>query len=558
MIHFIGHVGEFDTEYWIRKHIFPGGWIPSLARAIECMEQSGLEVLDVENLRRHYALTLDAWAERFDANWDAIHALDPKRFDEYFRRKWRTYLWSCAEMFRSPNGQHPSVPGYRQQGQYRSLLSDEPGPSLSRLSMTPYEAKKARLLDELAAARAQGGATVGLAKQTSNLFRDRAVRKRPRVDLSHFNAVLNVDPVAGTVEAEGMTTFVDLADATLAAGTMPCVVPQLKSITLGGAVAGVGIEASSFRFGLVHDTISEIEVLTGDGRALVCTPDNEHRDLFHALPNSYGTLGYALKLTARTTPVKRHVHVEHRSHGDPAEYFAELGRLCEEPGIDFLDGVVFARDALVVTIGRFVEAAPYASDYTFERIYYRSLRERKTDYLTTRDYLWRWDTDWFWCSQNLGLQRRWLRRLVGRRRLNSITYQKIMRWNSRWKVTAAWDRLRGLHAESVIQDVDIPLARAAEFLDFLHAQIGIVPIWICPIRAPAARSVISAVSADARRRIHQFRILGQRQNPAGASCRLSQPQDRAQGHGARRHQIALFRFLFHAGRILGNLQPAGV
>src|SRR4029450_13747246 len=129
--------------------------------------------------------------------------------------------------------------------------------------MTPYEVKKARLLDDLATARAQGGRTVGLSKRTPNLFRDRAPRQRPRVDLSHFNAVLNVDPVAGTVEAEGMTTFVDLAEATLAAGPVPRVVPQLKSITLGGAVAGVGIEASSFRFGLVHDTIREVEVLTG-------------------------------------------------------------------------------------------------------------------------------------------------------------------------------------------------------------------------------------------------------------------------------------------------------
>jgi cyclopropane-fatty-acyl-phospholipid synthase len=101
VIHFIGHVGRFDTEFYIRKHIFPGGWIPSLAAAIEAMEESGLEVLDVENLRRHYALTLDAWAERFDANWDAIHALDPARFDERFRRTWRAYLWACAEMFRS-------------------------------------------------------------------------------------------------------------------------------------------------------------------------------------------------------------------------------------------------------------------------------------------------------------------------------------------------------------------------------------------------------------------------------------------------------------------------
>ncbi len=104
VIHFIGHVGVRDTEFWIRKYIFPGGWIPSLAQAIDWCERSGLEVVDVENLRRHYALTLDAWAERFDRNWGLIRQLDPAKFDERFRRTWRTYLWSCAEMFRSPNG----------------------------------------------------------------------------------------------------------------------------------------------------------------------------------------------------------------------------------------------------------------------------------------------------------------------------------------------------------------------------------------------------------------------------------------------------------------------
>jgi cyclopropane-fatty-acyl-phospholipid synthase len=104
MLHFIGHVGVAATEFYIRKHIFPGGWIPSLAQTIAAMEACGLEVVDVENLRRHYALTLDEWAARFDARWEQIAALDPQRFDEVFRRKWRSYLWSCAEMFRSPNG----------------------------------------------------------------------------------------------------------------------------------------------------------------------------------------------------------------------------------------------------------------------------------------------------------------------------------------------------------------------------------------------------------------------------------------------------------------------
>ena len=105
VIHFIGHVGKRDTELYIREYIFPGGWIPSLSEAIDWMERCGLEVIDVENLRRHYALTLACWADRFDRNWESIHALDPKRFDERFRRIWRTYLWSCAEVFRAKTPQ---------------------------------------------------------------------------------------------------------------------------------------------------------------------------------------------------------------------------------------------------------------------------------------------------------------------------------------------------------------------------------------------------------------------------------------------------------------------
>ena len=71
-------------------------------KAIDWCERCGLEVVDIENLRRNYALTLDDWARRFDRNWERVHKLDPGKFDEKFRRIWRTYLCSCAEMFRSP------------------------------------------------------------------------------------------------------------------------------------------------------------------------------------------------------------------------------------------------------------------------------------------------------------------------------------------------------------------------------------------------------------------------------------------------------------------------
>ena len=222
------------------------------------------------------------------------------------------------------------------------------------------------------------------------------------------------------------------------------------------------------------------------GRELRGLADGDVEAADFGFPNSYGTLGYALKLTMRTQPVRKFVQVEHNRFSAAGDCFAAIGRLVADPDIDFLDGVVFAPDEMVVSVGRFVDEAPYVSDYSFERIYYRSLRERSTDFLTTEGYLWRWDTDWFWCSKNVGAQHPLLRRLYGRRRLNSVTYQRIMRWNSRWGLTRALNRVRGVHAESVIQDVDIPIDRAAEFLAFLHAEVGILPIWLCPIRAPDA------------------------------------------------------------------------
>jgi FAD/FMN-containing dehydrogenase len=347
--------------------------------------------------------------------------------------------------------------------------------------VTGYAERRDGLVRSLRAANEAG--PLRLDKGTSNLFRDRAAAPRRRLDVRSLNHVLEVDAAAGWVDAEAMTPYATLAEVTLAHGTMPSVVPQLKSITIGGAVAGIGIESSSFRHGLVHDSVLELEVLLADGSVVVARPDNEHRDLFLGFPNSYGTLGYALRVKARTLPVRPFVRLEHVHHADAEAFFGNVAAVCASPA-DFVDAVVFGPREMVTTVGRFVDAAPYASDYTFEHIYYRSLRSRDEDYLSVRDYLWRWDTDWFWCSKNLYAQNPVVRRLLGRGRLNSIFYAKVMRWNSRVGITRSLDRLAGRHPESVIQDVDIPIERAPEFLEFFLREVGILPVWICPFRAP--------------------------------------------------------------------------
>jgi FAD/FMN-containing dehydrogenase len=360
----------------------------------------------------------------------------------------------------------------------------------SRAVPQTHAERVAGLQAQLAAVPAD--APVRLAKRTSNLFRGRARTSAPGLDVSGFNEVLEVDVAARTADVEGMVTYERLVDATLPHGLMPRVVPQLKTITLGGAVTGLGIESSSFRNGMPHDSVLEMEILTGDGRVVLARPDNEHRELFFGFPNSYGTLGYALRLRIELEPVRPFVRLRHVRFTDPDAYFRALEAVCDsrqhdgEP-VDFVDGTVFGPDELYLTLGDFVDTAPETSDYTWLEIYYRSIQQREVDYLTTRDYLWRWDTDWFWCSRALGVQHRPVRRLLGRRLLRSDVYWKVVALERRFGVAAAIGRLRGQPPEEVVvQDVEVPVARAAEFLEFFHREIPISPVWVCPIRQPRA------------------------------------------------------------------------
>jgi FAD/FMN-containing dehydrogenase len=320
-----------------------------------------------------------------------------------------------------------------------------------------------------------------LAKPTSNLFRSRAPAGT-RLDAAAFAGVRSVDPVTRTADVGGLTTYEDLVDATLPLGLMPLVVPQLKTITLGGAVSGLGIESSSFRAGMPHESVLAMDVLTGAGEVVRVEPDGEHEQLFRAFPNSYGTLGYALRLQIELQPVRPYVRLEHRTFSSAKELALEVERVCEDPAVDFVDGSVFSADEMYLTLGSFVDAAPYTSDYVRD-VYYRSIRWRREDFLAVRDYLWRWDTDWFWCSRVFGVQQPLVRRLVPRRYLRSDTYWRLIALDRRYGVSRRLDRWRSRPPrEAVIQDVEVPVQALPEFLDFFHAHIGIAPIWLCPLR----------------------------------------------------------------------------
>jgi cyclopropane-fatty-acyl-phospholipid synthase len=97
LVHSIGRSHPRIADAWIRKHIFPGGHIPSLGEMAEIFEPNRFTVLDVENLRLHYARTCSDWLANFEAVADRV----TERFDEAFSRMWRLYLAGSSAGFQS-------------------------------------------------------------------------------------------------------------------------------------------------------------------------------------------------------------------------------------------------------------------------------------------------------------------------------------------------------------------------------------------------------------------------------------------------------------------------
>ena len=191
------------------------------------------------------------------------------------------------------------------------------GPAAYESGFAAYRAGVDRLLASYRAIPAD--ADVRLAKKTSNLFRARAKNTAPGLDVSGLTRVIEVDPDTKTAEVAGMTTYEELVAATLPYGLAPLVVPQLKTITLGGAVTGLGIESTSFRNGLPHESVLEMEVLTGAGEIVTIDRDGADAELFRGFPNSYGTLGYTTRLKIELEPVLPYVELRHLRFHDLRE-----------------------------------------------------------------------------------------------------------------------------------------------------------------------------------------------------------------------------------------------
>jgi delta24-sterol reductase len=127
---------------------------------------------------------------------------------------------------------------------------------------------------------------------------------------------------------------------------------EMKDATLGGLVMALGMTTHSHVCGLVHDTVTAYEIVTADGQLVRATADNEHADLFRALPWSHGTLGLLVALEMRVIAAPSHVRMVYRPFHSLKAYAEEYARLVAmEAPPHFVETIIFGRDRAVIMEG---------------------------------------------------------------------------------------------------------------------------------------------------------------------------------------------------------------
>lgn len=286
-----------------------------------------------------------------------------------------------------------------------------------------------------------------------------------KIDISDLNEIIKIDKKNRICIAEPGVTFVDLVNAAIKHNLVPFVVPELKTITIGGAVAGCSLESMSFKCGGFHDSCLEYEVITAKGDLLICNK-NKNKLVFQMMHGTFGTLGIISKLKFKLIPAKKFVKVNYEKYSTLDDYKAAIWRRFTKKDCDFMDGIMHSPTEYVLSIGNFTGNAPYSHKYDWTRVYFISTKQRKEDYLKTPDYFFRYDK---------GVTTANPKTFLGR-----LIFGKIVGSSFMLRVVEKLHKLIPPDMIPVTVDVFIPFSKINKFMDWYEKEVNYFPLWCVP------------------------------------------------------------------------------
>jgi FAD/FMN-containing dehydrogenase len=293
-----------------------------------------------------------------------------------------------------------------------------------------------------------------------------------KINVQDLTEIMDINPEERICVAESGVTFSHLVQETLTYGLMPMCVSELKTITIGGAVAGCSVESLSYKYGGFHDSCLEYEIITGSGEIRVCSPKKD-AEIFEMIHGSFGTLGILTMLKFRLIPAKPFVRMDYVKFDSFSKLMETIYKHYKAKDIDCMDAIIHSAKECVLCIGTFVDTAPYSNTYTWN-IFYKTTLARDQDYLPTYDYFFRYDADCHWCTRNFGLENTLLRLLLGPFALGS---SNILTIADKFPFLAKKNK-----NPDVVVDVFIAYEKVIAFFEWYLQQFNYFPLWIVPYR----------------------------------------------------------------------------
>lgn len=285
-----------------------------------------------------------------------------------------------------------------------------------------------------------------------------------------FVNILSIDTERKICIAEAGVTFSKLVRETLKYNLVPKCVPEMKTITIGGAVSGCSAESMSFKYGGFYDSCVEFETVTGTGEILTCCRGEDTFEMLHA---SFGTLGIITAIAFELVPAKPYVCLDFHKYDSFTLFQGAVVDHFTRQDIEFMDGIAHSSGQFVLCAGNFVDYAPYTGT-SYWTPYYKNTITRTQDYFRTYDYFFRYDRDCFWLSRKYGMENKLLRLLFGSFLLGSDNMLNLA------EILFSLTNRTG--KPYVIVDVFIPFSNSRAFYEWYEKEFNYFPLWVVPYR----------------------------------------------------------------------------
>ncbi|XP_022169098.1 delta(24)-sterol reductase-like isoform X1 [Myzus persicae] len=300
-----------------------------------------------------------------------------------------------------------------------------------------------------------------------------------------LDGIVSINAKNQTVRVEPGITMGRLIPILIESGWTVPVALDMEDLTIGGLVMGIGLESSSHKFGLFHETCTRYELITANGDLIICSK-SVNADIFESVPYSYGTLGFLTAVDIKLIPAKKYVKLKYR----PIRTLEKMeSRLIVETSDlehnDFVELLIYNKDEGVLMTGKMTDGNRDTEKYVnrigrfYKPWFFKHVEsflitwKIGEEYIPLKDYYFRHNKSLFWEIQDIipfG---------------NHPVFRYLLGWLMPAKVAllklTQTDTIKQLYAKHhCIDDFILPISCLKKSVQKFHTMLNIYPIWVCP------------------------------------------------------------------------------